>query len=174
MNEHDERPFDPSTITRPDEALLRYYIFVSILTLVAFPFVFLPLLFKYITLRYEFDDEGVSMSWGVLFKKEINLTYRRIQDIHITENIFQRHMHLATVNIQTASGSSGPEMRIEGILNPQDLRNFLYSKMRGARGDAEESAREDSARDDEVLQLLHEIRDGIRALRSTPGQAESD
>ncbi len=43
--------FDPSTITRPDGALLNYYVLVSLLTGPFFPFVFLPLLFKYETLR---------------------------------------------------------------------------------------------------------------------------
>ncbi len=56
-----------------------YYTWVSALALVGFPFVFLPLYFKFRALEYRFDDKGVSMSWGVLFKKQIYLTYRRIQ-----------------------------------------------------------------------------------------------
>ena len=165
-NDHDG-PFDPASITRPDDALLRYYIIVSLLTVVAFPFVVIPMLAKFYTLRYQFDDEGVSMAWGVLFKREINLTYRRIQDIHITENIVQRYMGLATVSIQTASGSAGPEMQIEGILQPKKLRDFLYGRMRGARGDEHDVAAPGGGADetDEVLRLLIEIRDGVRALR---------
>src|SRR5262245_5340948 len=125
--------FDARTITRPDPSLLNYYIVMSVLSTVAFPFVFLPLYFKYHTLRYRFDDEGVSMAWGILFRREVYLTYRRIQDIHVSRNIIQRWMGLATVAVQTASGSSGPQMSIEGVLEVDALRDFLYHKMRGAK-----------------------------------------
>ena len=50
-------------------------------------------------------------------------------------------MGLATIAIQTASGNAGPEMSIEGILQADTLRDYLYSKMRGARGDASDRAR---------------------------------
>ena len=136
MNE--DHAFDPRSIKRPDEALLTYYVLLSALTLVAFPIVFLPRWFKYKTLRYELDDEGVSMSWGLLFRKEIYLTYRRIQDIHVTRNLIQRWLGLADVAVQTASGGAGVEMTIEGVREPDKLRDFLYTNMRGARGTVEE------------------------------------
>lgn len=163
---------DPRSIARPDKTLLWYYLIVAILSNVAFPFVFIPLFFKYETLRYRFDDEGVSMSWGILFRREIYLTYRRIQDIHLTRNILQRWMGLATVSVQTASGSSSPEMNIEGILQADALRDFLYMKMRGARGDHEPHpaiAAAAPAHADEALALLHEIRDSLRVLIERSG-----
>ena len=39
--------------------------------------------FRYHTMRYRFDAEGVSMSWGILFRREVLLNYSRIQDIHL-------------------------------------------------------------------------------------------
>ena len=163
----DSAGFDPRTITRPDRALLGYYLFISVLSNVLSPIVILPLFFKYETLRYRFDDEGVSMSWGILFRREIYLTYRRIQDIHLTRNILQRWMGLATVSVQTASGSASPEMCIEGILQADALRDFLYTKMRGARGEHEPGAQPAStgpASGDEALVLLKEIRDSLKTL----------
>jgi len=154
---------DPRTITRPDSSLLTYYVLVSLASLLAFPFVFLPLFVRYKTLRYRFDDEGVAMSWGLLFQKEIYLTYRRIQDIHVTRNLVERWLGLAKVPIQTASGTSGATMKIEGIRNPEPLRDFLYERMRGARAEAEEQAEAPSS-GDEALTLLREIRDALRAL----------
>ncbi len=74
------------------------------------------------------------MRWGVLFQREVLLTYRRIQDIHVTRDLIQRWLGLATVSIQTASGSSSPEMKIEGILQAEELRDYLYQKMRGPKG----------------------------------------
>lgn len=155
---------DPRSITRPDSSLLTYYVLVSLASLLAFPFVFLPLFVRYKTLRYRFDDEGIAMSWGLLFHKEIYLTYRRIQDIHVTRNLVERWLGLAKVPIQTASGTSGATMKIEGIRNPEPLRDFLYGRMRGARAEAEESANASSS-GDEALRLLREIRDGLREVR---------
>ncbi|MDY7109340.1 MAG: PH domain-containing protein [Planctomycetota bacterium] len=169
MNEnHETRRFDPSSITRPDPALLTYYIIVSVLTLVGFPFVFLPLYFKYQTLKYSFDDKGVSMSWGLLFRREIYLTYRRIQDIHVSRNFIHRWLGLASVAVQTASGSAGAEMTVEGIRRPEALRDYLYSQMRGAKDEREsvETGADGPPPDDEALVLLREIRDALRRLAS--------
>ena len=154
--------FDPRKLQRPDSSLLKYYVLTSLLTGPGFLIVFWPLLFKYETLRYKFEDDGMSMSWGILFRHEINLTYRRIQDIHVTRNIIQRWLGLATVSIQTASGSASPEMSIEGILEPEKLRDYLYSKMRGARGLDDEREQTAEQPRDEALDLLREIRDLLR------------
>ncbi len=154
---------EPRNITRPDNSLLVYYLIVSLATFVAFPFVFLPLFVRFKTLRYEFGDEGVAMSWGLLFKREVYLTYRRVQDIHVTRNILERWMGLAKVPIQTASGTSGATMKIVGIRDPETLRDFLYARMRGARG--EENPEEDADIDGAALTLLREIRDELRGRR---------
>jgi putative membrane protein len=168
--------FDFHAIERPDSSLLKYYFIVSLFAGPAFPFVFVPLLFKYETLRYRFDDSGVSMCWGILFRRETYLTYRRIQDIHLTRNIIQRWMGLATVSIQTASGSATPEMSIEGIRQVDPLRDYLYAQMRGAKGEPAHSVPTTpelpcgEAAGDEALQLLREIRDSLRSL-ARPGGA---
>ena len=160
--------FDPRRIARPDRVLLRYYFVIAALTGPLFPVAFLPLFFKYETLRYRFDESGVSMSWGILFRREIHLTYRRIQDIHLTRNIIQRWMGLATGGIQTASGGSGPEMSIEGILEAAPLRDYLYSQMRGARAETETPPVEmESDAGKLALGLLMEIRDLLRKLEGT-------
>jgi uncharacterized protein len=170
--------FEPFQITRPDSALLKYYFLVSLLSGPAFPLVLIPLLFKYETLRYRFDESGVSMSWGFLFRQETYLTYRRIQDIHLTRNLLQRWMGLATVSVQTASGSATPEMSIEGVLAADQLRDFLYSQMRGAKGEtatiatgatAADTAAHAAGEDDEALALLREIRDELRRLSAAGG-----
>ncbi len=163
----------PAIITRPDRALLPYYIITTLMTGPAFPILILPRFFKYHTMRFRFDNSGVAMSWGLLFRREINLTYRRIQDIHLTRNLLQRWMGLATVTIQTASGGSGPEMRIEGVLAAQQLRDFLYSKMRGAEGEPAGGEGPESTAEPEpaekALELLHEIRDILRQQRAGGG-----
>jgi putative membrane protein len=84
-------------------------------------------------MRYRFDREGISMGWGILFRREINLTYARIQDIHLSSNLVERWLGLARIEIQTASGSASAEMTIEGVREYEALRDFLYSRMRGTK-----------------------------------------
>jgi uncharacterized membrane protein YdbT with pleckstrin-like domain len=120
-------------IERPDQALLTYYL----LTALAFPpaFLFLGpfLYFRYHTMRYKFSDDGISMSWGILFRRQIIVNYARIQDIHLKSNVVERWLGLARILVQTASGNSSAEMTIEGIKEFEPLRDFLYSRMRGVR-----------------------------------------
>ena len=67
-------------LERPDPKLWTLYLIRSVLTGPAI-LISLPLLyFRYYTLRYRFDDEGVHMRVGILFRREVNLTYARIQD----------------------------------------------------------------------------------------------
>ncbi len=125
--------FDVRSIERPQSTLLIYYLVSSLALGPFFWAVLLPRIFKYETLRYRFDDEGVSMKWGILFFREIHLTYARIQDIHLRSNVVERWLGLARVEIQTASGSAAAEMVIEGIEQSEQVRDFLYNKMRGNR-----------------------------------------
>jgi putative membrane protein len=159
--------FDPFTLTRPAPILLRYYLVIALFSTIAFPVVFLPLYFRYHTLRFRFDTEGISLSWGILFRREVHLTYRRIQDIHLTRNLLQRWMGLATVEIQTASGNAEATMKIEGVLQADALRDFLYNQMRGARHEEDTAPPVPLA--DEALTLLREIRDEVHALRQPTG-----
>ena len=123
-------------IERPDQKLWTYYILSSLMAGPFFFFALLPLYFRYHTLHYRFDREGISMGWGILFRREIHLTYSRIQDIHLVANFVERWLGLARIQIQTASGSAKAEMTLEGLLEFEMLRDFLYSRMRGARDGA--------------------------------------
>lgn len=126
-------------LERPDPRLLTYCSLTCLPLLVLPPVAVVVWLMHYFrcrTLRYRFDAEGISMSWGILFRREILLNYRRIQDIHLVSNVVERWLGLARIQIQTASGSATPEMTIEGIPEFEALRDFLYARMRGTHGPA--------------------------------------
>jgi putative membrane protein len=173
------RPFDPSLVTRPDPRLMTYYWVVAALSLVAFPVTLLVLWIKYRTLRYRFDDEGIWRAQGLLWRSEVNVTYRRIQDIHLTNGLIQRWLGLSTVSIQTAAGSASPEVTIEGVLEAEALRDFLYTKMRGVRDRAPAAPHLEAPAagavagtpggGDEALALLIDIRDALRRLEARGG-----
>ena len=128
MREHEAEVF---AIRQPDPALFRYYVLASLLAGPLFLVPLIPLYFRYHTLRYQFDSEGISMRWGILFRREITLTYARIQDIHLVSNLAERWLGLARVQIQTASGSTSAEMTLEGIREFAMVRDYLYGRMRG-------------------------------------------
>jgi uncharacterized membrane protein YdbT with pleckstrin-like domain len=169
-------------LERPDPALWKYYILASLPTLI-FPPVFLVFLFlswvRYSTLQYTFTQEGVSMRWGRLFRREIILNYARIQDIHLRSNLVERWLGLSRILVQTASGSSGAEMTIEGLKEYEEVRDFLYSKMRGV-SDAVDPASSPSpgavaarANEAELAETLRAVvrelqltRDAVAALRA--------
>ncbi len=161
--------FDPRSIERPDPALFRYYVLVSLLGGPISPLILLPMWFRYISLRYQFDESGVSMRWGILFRREVYLTYRRIQDIHLTRNILQRWMGLAKISLQTASGSSQAEMSIEGILEAEELRDYLYSQMRGAKNEPDLTQSGATATDGSAVQPL--VGTGTSAANSQAARA---
>ena len=126
------RESDIFGISRPAPKLMIYYLLSSFVLGPLFFIFLIPLYFRYHTLGYRFDEEGISMRWGILFRREINLTYARIQDIHLRSNFVERWLNLARIEVQTASGSSGAEMTLEGLHEFEAIRDYLYSRMRGS------------------------------------------
>lgn len=128
------QPIPPhiASIKRPVRPLLTYYFFQALATLFAFPVTMTVLFFRYHTMRYRFDAEGVHMSWGIIMRREVMLNYARIQDIQLKANVVERWMGLARIEIQTASGSAASTMVLEGLENHEAMRDFLYSRMRGS------------------------------------------
>jgi len=152
-------------LERPAPALLVLYAIRSLAGLFLAPLVFVPLFFRYHTLRYRFDDEGVSAAWGILFRREIHLTYKRIQDIHVQRSLVQRWLGIATVEVQTASGSQEAELAVEGVTDHEALRDFLYGRMRGHRPGAAPRAGSATEADPSVA-LLERIAADLEATRA--------
>lgn len=151
-------------ITRPHPSLWTYYLLACLAFPPAFPFLILPAWFRYHTMRYRFDAEGISMSWGILFRREIILNYARIQDIHLKSNLVERWLGLGRILVQTASGNSGAEMVIEGIREYEAVRDFLYARMRGV-GDSGPTQTETDG-PDEIAAVLREVAAELRAIRT--------
>jgi putative membrane protein len=119
----------------PHRNLLRYYLLSSVLFGPVFVFAMIGFYVRFRSLRYDLDAEGITMRWGLLFRREISLTYARIQDIQLRSNAVERWLGLARIEVQTASGNASAEMTIEGVPDVDGMRDFLYSRMRGAATD---------------------------------------
>jgi len=161
---------DIFSLDRPSRSLLWLYLIRSLfsgpLVFLFFPF----LVVRYLTLHYKFDDQGVSMRYGILFRREVNVTYARIQDIHLTSGIVQRWLGLADLQIQTASGSAGAEITIEGFHEFDSIRDFLYSKMRGTSSEKIKTTQSQTS--DEAVALLHEIAKEVKTVRELMEQRD--
>jgi membrane protein YdbS with pleckstrin-like domain len=150
MTRSDAQPLAATPATRrrvrlpallmPDRNLLRYYALRSLLFGPFFPFALVPLYLRFRSLRYALDAEGITMRWGVLFRREVSLTYARIQDIHLTSNVIERWLGLARIQVQTASGNAAAEMTIEGVPDVDHMRDFLYERMRGIADEADSTS----------------------------------
>ena len=172
---------------RPSGALLRYYALSALVAGPGYPVLFAFLFFRYRTLRYRIDEDGISMRWGALFRREVSLNYGRIQDIHLSSNVVERWLGLGKIQVQTASASAKAEMTIEGVPELRAMRDFLYTRMRGARGGEGAGAlaagsdggavagAEDGAQapagagggEDELTRTLREVAAEVRALRAS-------
>lgn len=157
------------SITRPHRDLWKYYLIASFAIPPIFPILLIVGAIRYRTMQYKFTAEGISMSWGLLFRKEIIIQYSRIQDIHLRSNMIERWLGLAKVLVQTASGSSHAEMTLEGLKQYEAVRDFLYHRMRGVKDETPIASHARSERPasvpDELTATLREVAAELRALR---------
>jgi putative membrane protein len=165
-------------ITRPAAPLLTYFFIIALCGNVVFPFLMLFLYFRFHTLHYRFDADGVSMGYGVLFRREMHLTYARMQDIHLSQNVFERWLGIGSVTVQTAGGGEGGDLQIVGVREFEAIRDYLYARMRGVReGRAAVPAVASAAgagpatgTDHLLVEIRDELRAAARALAAPKGQ----
>ena len=165
-------------ITRPAAPLLTYFFLIALISNVAFPIVMLVLYFRYHTLHYRFDDDGVSMGYGILFRREMHLTYARMQDIHLSQNLFERWLGIGSLRVQTAGGGEGGDLEIVGVRDFEAIRDYLYARMRGVRerrvaptAAPAVAAVPGTSTDQVLVAIRDELRAAARALAAPRGQS---
>jgi putative membrane protein len=83
-------------------------------------------------------------------------------------------MDLARIEIQTAAGSSKAEMTREGLKDHEAMRDFLYSRMRGAR-DRDRPVAHTPPAEEAAVGMLNQITTELRAIRTlVAGQRTRD
>lgn len=147
-------------LTRPATELFWYYLLVSLMFLCAAPIVLVPMLLRYYTLWYRIDGVGVAMGYGFFVRREQQITYPKMQDIQLSQNLLQRWLGIGTVLIQTAGVGDASELHIVGVREYEWLRDYLYERMRGVRATAPTSKSDE---------LLVEIRDALRSAADSLG-----
>lgn len=157
-------------VTRPLPRLWTYYVLTALATGPLFPVTFAYLYFRYHTLAYRFDAQGVSMSWGILFRREIHLAYPRIQDLHLMSNVVERWLGLAKLHVQTASGQAQAQMVLEGLPDVGKVRDALFLRSHGGSSGLDAEAPPDLAAELEALAAeLRALREALAAERARRG-----
>ena len=149
-------------IVRPEKELLHLYIVSSLALLFFAPLALIPLYFRYHTLWYRFDATGVSMGYGILFRREMQLTYARMQDIHLSQNILERWLGIGTVTVQTAGSGAAGNLAIVGVREFAAIRDYLYARMRGVH---DHPAPQHDATDGLLVEIRDALTDAAAALK---------
>jgi putative membrane protein len=95
----------------------------------------LPALFRYLTVRYAIVDGAFVLRSGLVFRQVRTIPLARIQNINLKRNVLQRLLKVATLQIETASGSGvEAELSVVGDAEAERLAEALQGVSRLRNG----------------------------------------
>lgn len=89
---------------------------------------------------YEFNEDGLKLERGIIWKRYSNVPYQRIQNVDLHRGIIARMFGFTSIMIQTAGYSSMPHA--EGYIPAVDMqqaekiREFVMKKIKRANRDS--------------------------------------
>jgi len=114
-------------------------IFIAIILIIIFSEIYARM--AYNRWLYRFEQDGLKLERGIIWKRYSNIPYERIQNVDINRGILARILGFSTVNIQTAGYSGGytrPGVYMMGseghipavsIDSAEKIRDFLIKKI---------------------------------------------
>jgi putative membrane protein len=99
---------------------------------------------SYVRYTYEITDETFDVASGVVGRRTREIPHRRIQNVDVTRNLWQKLLGVATVRIETAGGGS-TEAVLDFVAEPEAVRLQRLLRERrvaGRRDDADVSDRD--------------------------------
>ena len=88
---------------------------------------------KYIqTYYYSADGDFITIKKGVFTPSEIHVQYKKIQDVYVDQDLFDRILGLYDVHIASATASSGIEAHIDGVnkQSSEGLKTLFMESMK--------------------------------------------
>jgi len=82
---------------------------------------------------YDFNDEGLRLERGIIWKRYSNIPYERIQNVDVHRGVFARMFGFSTVMVQTAGYSA--QARAEGnipavsVERAEKIRTLVMNKI---------------------------------------------
>jgi membrane protein YdbS with pleckstrin-like domain len=132
---------------------------VFIIPLLVLVLIWIPLYFR--SISYRLDPEELEWKRGVWFRTTGVVPYNRITNIDIKQGPISRALGIASLSVQTAGYSAqnvASEIRIDGLVDPEGMRDRVLSYIRTRKPVATESEYEPS--------LMGEVRSIRETLES--------
>jgi membrane protein YdbS with pleckstrin-like domain len=150
---------------------------------------YLAIHLRYDSTWYVLSDRSVRIRWGIWTITETTITFENVQDVKVEQGPVQRYFGISDIVIQTAGGggAAGPHGttttpmhvgRLEGVDDAQRIRDLIMNRVRRSRsaglGDEHHAGAAAPKPPSAMwtpahIDLLREIRDGLRSLPSTSG-----
>jgi len=117
-----------------EELFIFFTVLLFIWTVVMILFlIWIPAAFR--ALQYTIDEDGVKMSGGVVWKKQVTVPYAKITNVDITRGPLQRYYNIGTIHVQTAgaAGKQGEkaELKLAGIRELDTVRDVIIENIKG-------------------------------------------
>lgn len=158
----------------------------AVLFLLSLPVTYFIQRLNYEMRWYVVTDRSLRIRSGVIWLKEITMTFANIQGIRVKANPLERFLGLANVEVESAGGgslgphgtSSGHLARFEALDNAEEIRDLLVDRLRAYRdsglGEKTVEAVAEATEPPALLaarQVLLEARALRHALTAPPSQA---
>jgi membrane protein YdbS with pleckstrin-like domain len=133
---------------------------VLLVLIVSFWSFWIPL--YYTSVVYRLTNDEITWRRGVWFRRTGIVPYARITNVDIVQGPLMRHYGISSLKIQTAgySAQAQSELSLEGIEEPEELREVIMGFVRGARDAGDATGMEAPlATDAAVLAELRAIRE---------------
>ena len=125
---------------------------------VVFACIWAPLYYKSVV--YHLNDTEMTWKRGVFFRKTGIVPYNRITNVDIVQGPVMRLFGISHLKIETAGGGaskSSAEIQLEGISDPEPLRQLIMDFVRGQKPVAAATGTEYKSRNADLQALLEEV-----------------
>ncbi len=138
---------------------------VALVVCLVFACIWVPLYYK--SVIYHLNDTEMTWKRGVWFRKTGIVPYNRITNVDIVQGPVMRIFGISHLKIETAGGGaskSSAEIQIEGVKDPEPLRQMIMDFVRGQKPAAAATGTEYSKAATPDMQTLIEEVAAIRRL----------
>ncbi|MBO5118769.1 PH domain-containing protein [Methanocorpusculum sp.] len=125
---------------------------------VVFACIWAPLYYK--SVFYHLNDTEMTWKRGVFFRKTGIVPYNRITNVDIVQGPVMRLFGISHLKIETAGGGaskSSAEIQLEGISDPEPLRQLIMDFVRGQKPAAAATGTEYKSQNADLQALLEEV-----------------
>ena len=125
---------------------------------VVFACIWAPLYYKSVV--YHLNDTEMTWKRGVFFRKTGIVPYNRITNVDIVQGPVMRLFGISHLRIETAGGGaskSSAEIQLEGISDPEPLRQLIMDFVRGQKPAAAATGTEYKSQNADLQALLEEV-----------------